>query len=379
MVKYIKESLEEVRGDTMKIIKFLNDMLYKKIEGQYENKVFAIVIRSISCIAVLYYLFMSTILVINSQTLTGIGTFIGMFVYLVGVYLTYKVSVKYVYWIYVITELVMTFSGVIYFGWHMGFQYTILLLLLLTGFNVYLMLWQKVAIDVVYVVSFLVMYFYTYYKMPWVVMYNSTDIIVTIISNIHVMGSFCIAIYYFSSKNSEMSNYLMEYSKRLEKTAFFDNLTGLYNRGETMKFLEKTLSLIEEDKEKTMSVIICDIDLFKRVNDSYGHQGGDKVLVEISSILRDFAKGKGIVSRWGGEEFLIVLPGATGEKATKYANELLEEIRDTYINYNGYVVHVTMSFGVQQYGKGDTVDEMISRADKKLYKAKNTGRNRVIS
>jgi len=224
-----------------------------------------------------------------------------------------------------------------------------------------------------------VMYFYTYYKMPWVVMYNSTDIIVTIISNIHVMGSFCIAIYYFSSKNSEMSNYLMEYSKRLEKTAFFDNLTGLYNRGETMKFLEKTLSLIEEDKEKTMSVIICDIDLFKRVNDSYGHQGGDKVLVEISSILRDFAKGKGIVSRWGGEEFLIVLPGATGEKATKYANELLEEIRDTYINYNGYVVHVTMSFGVQQYGKGDTVDEMISRADKKLYKAKNTGRNRVIS
>lgn len=362
----------------MNILKFFCDLLDKDIEGQYEDKAFAIVIRSVLGLAVLYYLFMGIVLIMNSQIDTGLGSLFGVLVYVSALYLTHRVSVNYAFWVYVVTEVLMTFSGVLYFGWHMGFQYTILLLMMLTAFNLYLEFWKKLVVDIILVLSFLGMYFYTYYRMPWIVMHNSTDIIVTIVSNIHIIGSFCIAGFYFSSKNLEMSKNLMAYSKTLEKSAFFDTLTGLYNRGEALKFLEKNVKSID-DKGDTLSVVICDIDLFKRVNDSYGHEGGDVVLKEISKLLQEFMGDRGVVSRWGGEEFLLIFPNVDCETATAYANEILEQIRETYINYNGYVVQVTMSFGVQQYIKNKTVDDMISRADKKLYKAKNSGRNKVIS
>ena len=128
-----------------------------------------------------------------------------------------------------------------------------------------------------------------------------------------------------------------------------------------------------------LTVILGDIDYFKKVNDVYGHECGDIVLKEIASIIKKTVNKQGLTARWGGEEILIVLPETDTKKAVELVGNIVDNIRKTVVNYNEHNISITMSFGVQQYIKNKTVDDMISRADKKLYKAKNSGRNKVIS
>ena len=124
-------------------------------------------------------------------------------------------------------------------------------------------------------------------------------------------------------------------------------------------------------------MVLGDIDFFKKVNDVYGHACGDQVLIEISQIMKKNLKGKGFVCRWGGEEFLIVYRDHKVEKAVKELEKLLQEIRETEIEYQQEKVHVTMTFGMVQ-GTMDTPDSMLSEADQKLYIGKQNGRNQIV-
>jgi diguanylate cyclase (GGDEF)-like protein/PAS domain S-box-containing protein len=161
--------------------------------------------------------------------------------------------------------------------------------------------------------------------------------------------------------------------KRIEELSITDRLTGLYNRLKLDELFEAFLHGSERHGTP-LSVIIVDIDKFKSVNDTYGHQVGDNVLQEFANLLKTNLRTEDIVGRWGGEEFLILAPGSDLDAAVHLAEKLREKVEA--FAFRG-VGQKTSSFGVSSYYWGDDEKSMVSRADEALYKAKESGRNRV--
>jgi diguanylate cyclase (GGDEF)-like protein len=122
---------------------------------------------------------------------------------------------------------------------------------------------------------------------------------------------------------------------------------------------------------------VADVDFFKRVNDDYGHMIGDELLKHVASQLRDHIRHPDLVGRYGGEEFLILLPNTTSEEAAEQAARLCKYVRESKLHFNEHVLGVTISIGVAQYQPGmDTWDTLLNRADNAMYEAKNGGRDR---
>jgi diguanylate cyclase (GGDEF)-like protein len=153
-----------------------------------------------------------------------------------------------------------------------------------------------------------------------------------------------------------------------------DPLTGLLNRRAMYRNLEQELERSDRYK-KVFSIIIFDVDNFKAVNDSYGHFGGDHVLRGISDLMRRAIRQTDSISRWGGEEFLIILPETDLASAQVFAERVLNLMRKAQF---GRVKGVTASFGVAAFAPGLMLEEMLHLADHAMYKAKQNGRNQVV-
>lgn len=164
---------------------------------------------------------------------------------------------------------------------------------------------------------------------------------------------------------------------KLREQATHDALTGLYNR----RYLEETLGrelILAARHGHPVSVIMCDLDHFKAINDRYGHLGGDEVLRTFGDLLQRQIRGSDISCRYGGEEFLLVLPQMPLEYAIERAEQLRIAIAAAPVTYGASPIAVTGSFGVAAFPRdGQTADELIAAADCALYAAKAAGRNRV--
>lgn len=158
--------------------------------------------------------------------------------------------------------------------------------------------------------------------------------------------------------------------KQLSET---DSLTSLSNRRKLDDILASEIGRTNR-YDSPLSVILADIDHFKRVNDNYGHIKGDEVITRVAELLKEHTRETDTVGRWGGEEFLLICPGIGQESAM----ELAEKIRTMIAKeQHGDKLKVTASFGVTEYRQRDTVDSLVSRADKALYNSKQSGRNQV--
>lgn len=163
----------------------------------------------------------------------------------------------------------------------------------------------------------------------------------------------------------------------LEELAVRDGLTGLYNRRYLDETLEREVSRARRDGSP-LSLIMIDIDHFKRVNDVYGHQAGDLVLRALGRLLADEVRAQDLPCRYGGEEFLVLLPGMPLDAASARAEEWRREVEDISVRFGSFDLRVTASFGVAAYpDHAKTPDELIRCADRALYAAKEAGRNRV--
>lgn len=372
--EYMIEKLEEI----MNILSAISNWINKDTLGLYENRLQAVVIRCTSLISIAYYIFIALLFLINEQIMLGVYDFAGAVILCYAVFLTYRNHVKEAFWIYNIALVLLVTFQVVYVGWGIGFQHSIFLLIIVAMFTTYYSMVLKLIMSVVYTMMFCVMYMFAETHMPYVVFLNDIDRFMTIVTAIYGFGCLAVAGFYFSAKSSGMEKKLVEYSKTLEKLAFFDPLTGLYNRRQTISFLEKEVNEVSDSRDRELTVAIGDIDFFKKVNDVYGHECGDKVLKEIASIINTSIGKRGIAARWGGEEFIIIFPEAGKEQVANYINELVDIIRKLEINYNGYIVKVTMSFGIFQYSDNMSIDELINNADMNLYTAKKSGRDKVV-
>ncbi|PHS76722.1 MAG: diguanylate cyclase response regulator [Rhodospirillaceae bacterium] len=158
--------------------------------------------------------------------------------------------------------------------------------------------------------------------------------------------------------------------------AMYDALTNLFNRKSFNDLLLREVAMFKRDGQD-LSMVMIDIDHFKNVNDSYGHDGGDKVLIDLAKVLRTVSRPRDLPCRWGGEEFAWLLPETNLEQATIAAERLRQAIQDH--DFQG-VSPQTVSLGVSMFRSGENDGEALcKRADKALYAAKQAGRNRVES
>ena len=174
---------------------------------------------------------------------------------------------------------------------------------------------------------------------------------------------------------SATSEELEEMNKKLIFAAIMDGMTGLYNRSETQRRIERNLANVQNTP---LSLIMIDIDNFKQVNDTYGHQEGDKVLVALADILLKEQKRiseKVSAGRWGGEEFMLTLTNTDISTATLIADLIRQCFENTGFSS---IPSQTISIGVTQANAKDTFDTLCTRVDTALYKAKKTGKNKVV-
>lgn len=155
-----------------------------------------------------------------------------------------------------------------------------------------------------------------------------------------------------------------EYTTKLREASMKDPLTKLFNRRAFYNYA-KTLP-------SRWSIIYCDIDYFKKINDLYGHEKGDEVLKHVAALLQRYTRASDFVVRWGGEEFLIVLPSVSLTDALHLAKRLRKAVHNAVED-----LRVSCSFGVAEHEEQESIDETVKRADEALYKAKESGRDRI--
>lgn len=167
---------------------------------------------------------------------------------------------------------------------------------------------------------------------------------------------------------------------QLHQQANTDSLTGLFNRRHFTDLGRRLLKRCQR-RETQAGVIVCDIDHFKRINDTWGHAAGDEVLLAVAAALQRGLRDSDVLGRYGGEEFAIILPGAGIERTTVIAERLRRDVEAMPIEISGEKTGITLSFGVHAsaVGESTSLDDLLNLADAALYQAKNTGRNRVVA
>jgi len=178
-------------------------------------------------------------------------------------------------------------------------------------------------------------------------------------------------------KVAERTAELEKSRRELEISAVTDPLTNLLNRRGMEDKLHYEELRFNRDK-KAFSLIMGDIDHFKKINDEYGHDAGDHVLVQVAKILMEIPRKQDVICRWGGEEFLALLPETELKGGSILAEKLRKKIEEEKIHFNGADISVAMSFGVSTFEADQTLEECIRKADECLYQAKDQGRNRTI-
>lgn len=191
----------------------------------------------------------------------------------------------------------------------------------------------------------------------------------------------------FKKMKRESVRQLKAEIKHLRALAYVDELTGILNRHgfkeEAKRFLGEVVRGGGAEKRKNVlindfSLILFDADYFKKVNDTYGHPAGDIVLKVLAETIADRVREIDIVARWGGEEILTGMVGASEKDAAEVAEDIRARIENLVVKYKNKKIKFTVSAGVASLGKSGDFEEVLSHVDEALYKAKSAGRNKVM-
>lgn len=181
------------------------------------------------------------------------------------------------------------------------------------------------------------------------------------------MASYTARFYYALVRKSE---------RKLRDLATRDTLTGLSNRRHLLALAQQEISRARRAGEQ-VSLVLADIDDFKQINDANGHDAGDQVLIQSSRWFRGLCRAQDVVARWGGEEFLFLLPATGADAGREFAERVRQTIAGREVDLTGESIHFTISLGVATLVDGEHLHDAIVRADRALYRSKGEGRDRV--
>lgn len=292
-----------------------------------------------------------------------------------GVYvLTYKGKTGVTLWVVQFLTLIWIIASVFLMGWDCGVQhflFSLLVLSLVSGFH---RIYIRAVMAIVYCSVRLALYYYTLNAAPFYPLTRKEGISFQIINTVVIFAQLTLLIIIFSKEQLATEHKLVNYNKKIKEMASRDPLTGLRNRRSMMEKMNEILA----DGPAELCIAIGDIDFFKKINDTYGHEAGDEVLKSVAQTLIEFMDDKGYVARWGGEEFLFLFRKNNGDEVFVELDQLRRTIEKMVVSYKEHEICLRMTFGMREYDNNKPLDTNISLADEKLYSGKMSGRNKVV-
>ena len=351
--------------------------LFQDVSNEKETKDMAVLIRITCLILVLYYLFTSVCIaflphyVLSLLVIGGMGLTIGCFV------LTYENRTRLA--LILLNAIILCCATMLtfYLGFSMGFHLPIVLNILLIYYNKTDQMMAKRLYSFALMIYLMCISEITA-ALSLSVKPSATMTMVFQTANMMFFAlNIMSAAYCYCMKFNQAEEKLRRINDNLERMANIDTLTGLSNRRHMNEYLA---GLVYEYNRsgKGFTMAIGDIDFFKKVNDTYGHDTGDYVLSTAAAIFKRFMKDKGHVARWGGEEFLFAFENMDLDKAFRYLDELRHLIETTPMDFKEFHFNITMTYGCEEFNPRLGIETTINRADGKLYKGKQGGRNRVV-
>ena len=276
---------------------------------------------------------------------------------------------------YAILSIGWVWWNILYFGWSTGSQHFLTILLVFIFFNVYDKPVYKIAwFFVILVIRLLLFSISQHYPAVYRMdaeagtIYQTLNTVVIFL----ILAGICIV---FSTSIQDTERQLRLKNQTLYKEAGTDPLTGLPNRRSMIETIER---FYKNGSDQTFSVAIADIDFFKNVNDTYGHNCGDYTLVRLTELFVEHSMGRYIVCRWGGEEFCFFMPGMNLDEAGTLMNDLCFAVEKLKLFHEGREFSITITIGVEEFDFASPLEDLLNAADEKLYAGKNAGRNRVV-
>ena len=359
----------------MSLFNRFRELINKDTPTENEPKKMAVLIR-IMCITLIIFFALNFFgFLIFGKTSASLGNLVLGIIYLLVFGLSYKVRKMTVVWLFILATTAWAVSMLWLFGPDSCFQIFPPFLIIIFFFASYDSFARKVIFGLITFAIYLGM----------LILYGSRDpmLEIDLIAHRYMRDSCmfaiilctCIAAHVFSKESQTMENKLIIYNRKLKEKAGTDPLTGLNNRGHAMEYLQE---FAKKADEVICSICICDIDHFKVVNDTYGHDVGDKVLREVAKVLTDTTGSAGFVARWGGEEFFLAFPDLNGDDAYELIYKIQNNMRYAVVNVEDTEISVTLTYGLTEYDKSKSLNDNIKDADNKLYMGKEQGRNRII-
>ena len=354
--------------------KAFKEWILRDVSNRNESSQGAITLRICSLIIITYLFFVTGLMLYtdNPRMILFNIMFIAVYAYLL--WLTYCDMTKGALLWFNIATIGFVCFDVSYMGWNSGIQHFIFMLILLNLIFIYMSRRVQFWVSIAFCVIRLILYYYCKFNPATVKMSASVDQIMQIVTTIYVFLLLYICGVMLCQDSQKMERKLTEYNVELQQIANTDTLTKLWNRYHLMRYISDKI----KNPFGTMSVAIGDIDFFKKINDTYGHECGDEVLRTLAKVFVKNMQGNGVVARWGGEEFIFVYEKANGKEAASKLEKLRKEVKNTVIFYNNLEIKVTMTFGLVEFNDKLNLDENICVADERLYWGKQEGRDRIV-
>lgn len=360
----------------MKLGKRVCSFILKETKEINRSKKVIVLIR-MQCLLILLSLLLGAVLCPSTHCLMGwlyygMATAVVLLMFATSYFFTTTAAL----WMFNVGMLVWIATSMHYFGWEVGTQIYLTVLLILCFFSThenYLNIWlMALCFAFVHILLYNVFRF----EEPILSLSNAELFMFQTVNTSIAFGGIAVVANSFSRDTQKMEGKLIDYNNRLQRQANTDDLTGLYNRRKAMEYLENEAD--NAQNEWGFSLCICDIDFFKKVNDTYGHHMGDEVLKAVAGVFQSSVRESDLVARWGGEEFLLLFPGCNGDHAFLKLEEIQRRIRMLEIWEGDACIKITMTFGLSEFNFSAGLTATLKEVDEKLYKGKAAGRDCII-
>ena len=365
----------------------ISDLIWKDVTGENESNRISFIVRINACLMCFYYMVLMVVFGIYGRLGTVATCGMCFLAFAMAVYLTYKDHNTMALIIYSVITIFWMMRFVMQWGWECSIQHFVFVLLLLVFVGTYASETVKLFLSFGVIAIRTILYSWHVNVPPTEELPYNITLLFQIINILTIFTSMIVILSIFTRDKMATEAKLSQYNKKLKIISEHDPLTKLPNR---RSVISGTISNIMRGVcPNGVCIAIGDIDFFKKVNDTYGHEAGDEVLKQLAVLCSEYMSSHGIAARWGGEEFLFVFNNENLDEAGMNANELLSKIRNMTVKWNDIEIKVTMTIGVADVNTfisgevteaeiDDRINEAVSAADKKLYMGKSNGRNTVV-
>ena len=358
----------------IKIRKFL----LRDVKNESESKELAVLIRIMCILTAFYFLINSIYFAVNAIYFFAILSIPVISLYAGAFIETYENRTKIALNIFTYTTIASSIIFTVFTGWDKNYQWLLCIVCLVIFFSVDENSKYKNNHMEIVLISLVAVSIVSHLVGPQKKGSNLSNIFFSLVTAVYYGLAVAINSYYFSKKFNASEIKLHNYNQKLQQMASLDALTQLANRRSMNEYLSQ-LAFEKEKKGDVFCIAIADLDFFKKINDQYGHDAGDYILMETAKIFEQTMEGRGKVARWGGEEFLFCFSDLNLEQSVNILDGMRRVIETRKFLYKENEIRITITIGVEEYYHISGIEGTISSADKKLYEGKQSGRNRVVS